>query len=179
MVVYQIQNKINGKIYIGQTRKDLPDRWRHHVWEALRGKKEWALSRAIRKYGAVAFDMKVLHTAKTQRELNAMETFFIILHQSHLSENGYNLSMGGDGLSYWTGKKRSRESVDKGMDTRRRNGTVCPSGWNQDPEVNAARVATRTARGSYGMHRKGKKHSPETIALMRAKAMGNTNRLGK
>jgi hypothetical protein len=55
--------------------------------------------KAIRKHGAQVFDLEQLYQAKTQNELNKMETFFIVLHQSHLSENGYNGTLGGDGAS--------------------------------------------------------------------------------
>jgi group I intron endonuclease len=168
--IYRITNKTNGKIYIGQTRHELSERWRSHVWEAFRGKKQWALSCAIRKYGAVAFGMEVLYVAKTQRELNKMETFFIVLYQSHKPENGYNLTMGGDGLSYWKGKKRSPETIAKILATKRKNGTIWPPNWNQDLKLIEKRVATRRKKDNYSKPKarveiqKQKKETP-TVAF--------------
>jgi len=37
-----------------------------------------------------------------------METFFIILHQSHKPENGYNMTMGGEGSYGWTPSKETK-----------------------------------------------------------------------
>ena len=96
MVVYRITNKINGKVYIGKTTLSAAQRWRHHCKAARAGSPVY-LYRAIRKYGADSFALEPLYTAKTEKELNAMETFFIIMHQSHLRENGYNGTLGGTG----------------------------------------------------------------------------------
>jgi hypothetical protein len=40
---------------------------------------------------------EVIYRAKTADELSKMETFFIVLHQSHKVENGYNMTLGGEG----------------------------------------------------------------------------------
>lgn len=100
MVVYRFTNLIDGKVYIGKwqgTRVEI--RWKDHFSSALAdGNQCPYFYRAIRKYGAAAFRTDVLYTAKTPSELNAMETFFIVLHQSHVKENGYNLTLGGKGL---------------------------------------------------------------------------------
>lgn len=39
----------------------------------------------------------MIYRAKTADELSKMETFFIVLHQSHKVENGYNMTLGGEG----------------------------------------------------------------------------------
>lgn len=63
---------------------------------AVRRGSQYHFHRAIRKYGADAFRLEVIYTAKTTAELTAMETFFIVLYQSHKPENGYNMTLGGD-----------------------------------------------------------------------------------
>ena len=100
MLVYRITNTINGKVYIGKTLQTAEARWAEHVYMAGRNA-PWAIHRAIRKYGAAAFRVEVLYRARTTdpRELNSMETFFIVLHQSHVKGNGYNLTLGGKGAS--------------------------------------------------------------------------------
>ena len=55
------------------------------------------------------FNVEVLYRAKTVDELSKMETFFIVLHQSHESENGYNMTRGGDGTF---GHKRTPEQIE-------------------------------------------------------------------
>jgi len=109
MIVYKITNRVNGKVYIGKCMGSsrAEDRWSNHKSDAKNGS-PYYFHRAIRKYGPKAFKVEILYTAKTPHELSQMETFFIILHQSHFRENGYNLTLGGDGgslgeLNYWFG----------------------------------------------------------------------------
>jgi group I intron endonuclease len=111
MIVYRITNRANGKIYIGQISADktLSKRWREHqLYPANRH-----LSGAIRKYGVENFKTELLYTAKSLEELNAMETFFIILHQSHKPENGYNMTLGGDGLLGLRHSKQTRQKISE------------------------------------------------------------------
>lgn len=97
MLVYRVTNTVNGKVYIGKWSHSTPDlRWRLHKSAAKRGS-PYYFHRAIRKYGLDAFT-EVIHRAKTPEELSAMETFFIVLHQSHVPVNGYNnMTLGGEG----------------------------------------------------------------------------------
>jgi group I intron endonuclease len=98
MVIYRRTNTKNGKIYIGKTTRSAESRWSSLLAEVNRGGTN-PIHNAIRKYGADAFITDILYKAKTVEELNAMETFFIVLHQSHKPERGYNLTLGGDGAS--------------------------------------------------------------------------------
>ena len=52
-VIYKITNKINGKIYVGQTRVTEPKRWQQHIWYAYNcpNKDSLLLCYAIKKYG--------------------------------------------------------------------------------------------------------------------------------
>lgn len=96
MVIYRLTCRVSGRVYIGKTVKPAEHRWNQHIADAADGL-DLFLHRAIRKHGSKAFSLDVLYTAKTVEELNAMETFFIVLHQSHRPENGYNMTLGGDG----------------------------------------------------------------------------------
>src|SRR5208282_5899900 len=100
MIVYRITNRTNGKVYIGKTTKTLAQRWRGHKDAAKSG--QFYFARAIRKYGSKAFKREVVYRATTANELSKMETFFIVLHQSHKPENGYNMTLGGEGASLIT-----------------------------------------------------------------------------
>lgn len=98
MIIYKITNRVNDKIYIGKFVGSEPQtRWEVHCADARRGSALY-FHQAIRKYGSKAFLVEVLYLAETPEELNLMETFFIVLHQSNLRENGYNLTLGGDGF---------------------------------------------------------------------------------
>ncbi len=97
MIVYKATNTINGKVYIGKTSQSLSQRWKLHLKAARLGERYY-FHRAIRKYGPEVFALETLYRAKTADELSKMETFFIVLHQSHEPENGYNMTLGGDGV---------------------------------------------------------------------------------
>jgi hypothetical protein len=115
MLVYKITNRKNGKVYIGKWRKkSVTERWGRHVWGAKHGSEAF-LHRAIRKYGSDAFAVEVVYRAKTDDELSKMETFFIILHQSHKPENGYNMTLGGEGTVGSSICEPYREVIQRGV----------------------------------------------------------------
>jgi group I intron endonuclease len=169
MFVYKIVNRVNEKIYIGKTNKrSINIRWHQHVWEAKRGAK-WALHRAIRKYGVSQFSIEPLCKVSTEAELNEKEIGFIKLYDSMNPDKGYNLTPGGDGVAYWTGKKRSPETNAKRVATWRANGnSVSPNLWT--PEALAKRTATRRSNGNY-QENVGRKNTPETIEKMKLAAL--------
>lgn len=112
MVVYRITNTVNGKVYIGKWMgKNIAHRWQRHLKSTEDGS-PWHLHRAIRKYGPDVFTVTIIYRAKTADELSKMETFFIVLHQSHKPENGYNMTLGGDGI-VWNEELRARMSIKR------------------------------------------------------------------
>jgi group I intron endonuclease len=56
-----------------------------------------ALSRAIVKYGLESFEKEVICYCDVD-ELNTLEEYYIKKLRTHRSENGYNLTWGGDGV---------------------------------------------------------------------------------
>lgn len=88
MIVYKVTNKINGKVYIGQTTRSLDKRWAQHVRCAKKGVKT-KICYAIRKYGAENFELEVLCTAYSKSELNDLEIYYI--HKYDSIRTGYNM----------------------------------------------------------------------------------------
>jgi group I intron endonuclease len=120
MIIYKITNKINNKIYIGQTINILKKRWRQHC-STNSGCKN--LHNAIRKYGSDNFVIEEIDGANSQSELNYKEWFLIHKFNS-LAPIGYNLKEGGNNkkLSKITkdrirksnlGKKRTEQTKTK------------------------------------------------------------------
>lgn len=90
MIIYKITNKLNSKIYIGQTQQKLSHRWNQHN----RGNSGCrALSSAIALYGKDQFTIEQLAVANSIDELNELEDYYIKLYNS-LAPNGYNLTTG-------------------------------------------------------------------------------------
>jgi group I intron endonuclease len=96
MIIYKITNKINGKLYIGQTVQKIRDRWSDHA-RPYRGKHKAlsAVSMAIQKYGKENFIVEQIDSAGTLETLNLLEIHYIKKFNS-LSPNGYNFEEGGE-----------------------------------------------------------------------------------
>lgn len=97
MIIYKITNKINGKYYIGKTIYTVEWRWKIHVTHSKREDDHLLFHRAIKKYGVENFVLEVIDTANNENELNEKEKYWIEYYKSYLTENGYNLTKGGEG----------------------------------------------------------------------------------
>lgn len=88
MFIYKIANKINGKIYIGQTINSIEKRFQRHIADSLNNILDTHFARAIRKYGQNNFYIEQIDIAASQDELNAKEKYWIQYYNSILC--GYN-----------------------------------------------------------------------------------------
>lgn len=90
--IYLLTNKINGKVYVGQTWQKLQYRFGNNG----QGYVECTyLNNAIKKYGWEVFKHQILCTTTSQEEANEKEDFFIKLFDSRNSNFGYNIKEGG------------------------------------------------------------------------------------
>lgn len=133
-IVYKVTNAINGKCYIGQTIKTLKKRINEHKQNIKLNRYPIViLYKAIKKYGWDNFKWEVIKECDSREILNIMETFMIIVYKTHMSENGYNMTWGGDGINgynhsdetkrkiscankgnkFWLGKRHSDETKRK------------------------------------------------------------------
>lgn len=118
MIIYKITNKINNKIYIGQTTESLNKRWKRHISEYHI--RNMYISRAISKYGVDKFQIEEICQCFSIDELNEKEIFYINAYNS-LSPNGYNLKIGGKNsrLSEETKRKISNSHKKRWEDGQR------------------------------------------------------------
>jgi group I intron endonuclease len=97
-LIYQISNTINSKIYIGQTKASVEDRWRWHLEHAKRRETHPdGLHRAINQYGENCFSITILERCSDLRQLAEVEKRYISELNS-IAPNGYNIGKGGEGL---------------------------------------------------------------------------------
>ena len=87
--IYKVTNKVNGKVYIGQS-VDIGRRWRAH----MTAKDDIYFHKAIQKYGVENFEWEVIEKCK-KSELDERESYWIEYYDSF--NNGYNCTKGGDG----------------------------------------------------------------------------------
>ena len=95
-IIYKHTNKINGKVYIGQTLQKVSRRWRGgsgYCGQPL-------FYNAIIKYGWDNFSHEILvSNIETLEEANTLEIYWINYYHSYIYDpqcNGYNSTAGGD-----------------------------------------------------------------------------------
>lgn len=111
MIVYLITNKINGKGYIGITRRSLKKRWKDHRTDASMGKKTM-LHMAIRKYGVENFEITQIASCISVENLIVSEVEIIKQNRTK-HPGGYNMTVGGDGTPGLTHSKEVRLKISK------------------------------------------------------------------
>ena len=92
--IYIIKNKINNKVYVGQTKVSIKLRFQNHLSAARYGK-DYIIGKAIRKYGEENFYIELLEECLAS-ELNEREMYWIAFYNATDNKCGYNMSLGGN-----------------------------------------------------------------------------------
>lgn len=117
MYVYKTTNLLNGKIYIGISRRDS---WRSEQYLGS-GK---SFTRAVKKYGRENFSKQILEERIefTYKDIQELEKYYIKLFNATDTSIGYNISQGGDGncgeVNGMWGKTHSEEVINKIKQTK-------------------------------------------------------------
>lgn len=96
--IYKITNLVNGKSYVGQS-IDIEHRFDEHKRVAFKETNksyDYPLYKSMRKYGLQSFSFDVIEICD-EMDLDEKEIFYISYFNSHIHQNGYNLTLGGDG----------------------------------------------------------------------------------
>jgi group I intron endonuclease len=140
--IYKATNLVNGKSYIGFD-SCWPNRKVEHENNARKGI-EFAFYKALRKYGKESFEWSVLYQSEDREHtLNTMESHYIKECKSHLQENGYNMTYGGEGT---IGRVLSEQTKKKISNSKKG-------------------IVVKTSR----IYEKGTKHSVESVKRMAEK----------
>ena len=130
-IIYKITNKINGKCYIGQTKRSFKERYstigegiervyNHH--KRLKDNNKIYNSHllgAIKKYGFDSFEVnEELDIAYSKEELDNKEIYYIEKFDSF--KNGYNNNIGGNGNRGLFGEKNSFYGKHHSEETKKR-----------------------------------------------------------
>lgn len=111
--IYRIQNKINGKVYIGQS-VCIEKRWEQHRTKCFNpncSQYNGYFYRSIRKYGLENFSFFVLEECSKEK-LNEREIYWISYYDSSNPNKGYNLTLGGDNAATYC-PKLDREKANQ------------------------------------------------------------------
>ena len=102
-LIYKHINKINGKVYIGQTKQSVAGRWRNGLGY-FHKKYTSVFCRAIKKYGWDNFSHEVIEDDIATQELaNNREIYWIAVNNSYIgfdNSNGYNMTLGGNSAEH-------------------------------------------------------------------------------
>lgn len=196
--LYKITNKINKKIYIGQTVQP-QQRWYDHK-QAAKNNPQQIIHKAMIKYGIDNFNFEILASCKSIDDANLLETELVKQYDSYVGNGkGYNATIGGmnapkteewkqymrdwhkahpehsefaaerlKGNTINLGKIATKESKQKMSDTMKQK---CADGWMPITSFLPGSEATKYWKGKEGSN-KGKITSEETRLKISKSNMG-------
>lgn len=154
-IIYKYTNKINGKVYIGQTVNEEKRKKEHRGAYG-----NYPFHRAIRKYGWDNFDYEVVFTTissdldRLKYLLDTMEKYFIKKYNS-FGEGGYNCTLGGGGS---LGRKQTEEAKKR---ISEKNSGKKPSEETRRKLSIASRNMSAETRRKLSIAGTGRKHTEE------------------
>jgi len=120
-IIYKVTNKVNDKVYIGQTIEGLSIRKKkHYASRNYYAKFNRHFSHALRKYKRSDLVWKVIEGCDSKDELDEMEFHYIMQYDSY--NNGYNMTLGGEGVighKHTEATKRKMSIAKKGKPSTR------------------------------------------------------------
>lgn len=145
-IIYKITNVQTGKMYVGQTKKLLNDRFESHVAAARTC--DTYLYRACAKYGISNFSIEVIECVSDD-ELDAREQHWIDALNT-LAPFGYNMTIGGTGgdtstsPQYIMGMNNRRSYAGDGNPNYGKRGEQLPNFGSCRTDEQLANMKTRT-----------------------------------
>ncbi len=160
-VIYKIQNRESGKIYVGQTTRTLEIRMNEHLRHD-----DTYIEHALKKYGIDAFDVSVIEEYDSEEKLNEREIYWISFYNC-VRPKGYNICLGGkNGSIGHTVSPDTRAKISKANKGRKH--PISPETRKKLSEANKGKKHSAETRAKISSARKGKKLSTETCAKMSA-----------
>jgi group I intron endonuclease len=156
--VYKIENKNNGRVYIGSA-VDFKKRWRQHRNDLNSGRHHsQKLQRAWNKYGEDAFVFAVVEIVFDESELLTREQAWIDFWDS--SKHGYNISPTAGNCRGVVPSEAARAHMSE---AQRRRGKRKPHSEESKRKMSIAlkgRVISESARAAISRAHKGRAKSP-------------------
>jgi group I intron endonuclease len=174
MIIYKITNKINNKVYIGQTTQSLKKRFQVHCGIATRNYGISYINRSICKHGKENFIIDEIDSAANIEELNEKEKYWISFYNSTNPEFGYNLMSGGNNSKHSEETKKliSEKKKNPSIETRKKM-SLAAKQKDLTKQIlamkksNTGRVRTKEHQEKLANTQRGRKVSEETRQKMR------------
>ena len=99
--IYVIENDINIRVYVGQTIRNVEDRFKEHIKESKNILNQKYLYKAIRKYGESHFKIREIlkiqsnSRKEVEKDLDVFEQYYIKKFKCMYGDCGYNGTIGG------------------------------------------------------------------------------------
>lgn len=179
MIIYKAVNKINCKIYIGQTVKTLNERMYGHLFS-----KE-PFGRALSKYGLESFEFSIIDSCLLREISNEKEKYWIGFYNCKVP-NGYNVTIGGEGQSGLIPSEETKRKIgqaNKGrirtQETRMKMSKIGKGKKHILKKKRLGKIWSIESREKLRKSQIGKKHSEETkkkmSLIMMGKRVGENN----
>lgn len=171
-IIYIIKNKVNNKIYVGQTSSKKGFKGRYpcggegieRVFKCHKRNRDnnrtynEHLLRSIEKYGIDAFEVdEELDVAYSKEELDKLEDMYIKVYDC--IDNGYNQKEGG------SNGKHSDKTKEK-MSQSKMGHSVSKETRIKLKEINLGKIVSKETREKMSEAKKGRKHTEETKKKM-------------
>ena len=108
--IYKITNRVNNKVYIGQTRFTIEHRFKQHIKNYNIEHRKQALYLAFDKYGIENFVVEQVEECPIEK-LDEREIYWIAYYDSF--KNGYNLTLGGNSNRFSLCKLENSINIEK------------------------------------------------------------------
>ena len=153
--IYVIKNIINGKIYIGQTSKNLFIRFKEHKRDSKKiNFYNMLIYKGMNKYGTENFLIRPVDIIKCstltdfKRKLDQLEVYYINIFETTNKDIGYNLTNGGGGC---TGRILSETTKKKISDSKiGEKNPMYGKKWLEDKRIQMKELMTGENNHNYG-----------------------------
>jgi group I intron endonuclease len=168
-IIYIFKNIHNGKCYVGKTTRTFKRRLIEHKSNSRQTSTTSLLYKAIQKYSWESFNISILEDGININMLDDREKYYIEKYNSYYLNNGYNLTLGGDG------GKMPKESIQQGIETKRSNGNIGHTQESRDKISSTMTGVPKTKEHALNIStgRKGWNPSIETRKNMSEAKLGN------